>query len=48
MFGGDNILVSAPTASGKTVIMEMAIIRELAIRNEPFKVLYLAPIRALC
>jgi ATP-dependent DNA helicase HFM1/MER3 len=49
MFSDENVLVCAPTATGKTVIMEMAILRELGVREQKgFKILYLAPIRALC
>lgn len=49
MFKDHNVLVCAPTATGKTNIMEMAVFRELGLRDtQSFKMLYLAPIRALC
>ena len=41
-----NMVVSAPTSSGKTVIFEMAIINQL--KHGPLKCLYLAPIKSLC
>lgn len=40
-----NIVVTAPTGSGKTVLFELAIIR--AIKEEK-QALYLAPLKALC
>jgi len=42
----DDIVVAAPTASGKTVLAELAMIRELS-KPQPNKILYLAPLRAL-
>lgn len=33
MFADHNVLICAPTATGKTSIMEMAIFRELGLRN---------------
>lgn len=45
----DNIVISAPTGSGKTVIMELAICRLLNIlKDERFKVVYQAPTKSLC
>lgn len=44
LFGGDNLLVQAPTSSGKTFIGEMAAI-QTALRRK--KVVYLAPLKAL-
>ncbi|KAL9933442.1 hypothetical protein V8E36_007618 [Tilletia maclaganii] len=43
-----NLVVSAPTGSGKTVIFELAIIRMLQSRNASAKAVYLAPTKALC
>lgn len=45
----DNFVMSAPTGSGKTVILELAIARLiLTSRPEQFKVVYMAPTKALC
>ena len=45
----DNLVLSAPTGSGKTLVMELAICRLLAQnRNADFKVIYQAPTKALC
>lgn len=42
-----NIVISAPTGSGKTALFEFAMIR--SIETQPYKkILYLAPMRALC
>lgn len=47
--GDDNIVLSAPTGSGKTVIMELAICRLLNhLKDERFKVIYQAPTKSLC
>ena len=46
MGSDDNIVVSAPTASGKTVLAEAAMVRELG-KKERGKVLFIAPLRAL-
>ncbi|OKL61605.1 hypothetical protein UA08_03771 [Talaromyces atroroseus] len=44
-----NVVVSAPTGSGKTVIMELAICRLVNILKDGlFKLVYQAPTRALC
>ncbi|RAL09680.1 putative DEAD/DEAH box DNA helicase (Mer3) [Aspergillus homomorphus CBS 101889] len=44
-----NIVLSAPTGSGKTVIMELAICRLLkTLKDERFKVVYQAPTKSLC
>ena len=44
-----NIVVAAPTGSGKTVIFELAICRLLASRDKKdFKIVYQAPTKALC
>ena len=45
----DNLVLSAPTGSGKTLVMELAICRLLAQnKNTDFKVVYQAPTKALC
>ena len=45
----DNVVVSAPTGSGKTVIMELAICRLVAeSKGQDFKVVYQAPTKSLC
>jgi replicative superfamily II helicase len=44
----DHIVVAAPTASGKTVLAELAMVRELMKPKQMRgKILYLAPLRAL-
>lgn len=42
----ENVVVAAPTASGKTVLAELAMVRELS-KPRRGKILYLAPLRAL-
>ena len=45
----DSLVLSAPTGSGKTVVMELAICRLMASRtHEQFKVVYQAPTKSLC
>lgn len=45
----DNLVVSAPTGSGKTVVMELGILRILPqIRSGSVKVVYQAPTKSLC
>ncbi|XP_018902147.2 uncharacterized protein [Bemisia tabaci] len=48
----DSIVVAAPTGSGKTVIFELAIMRLLEqhwpFSENCFKIVYMAPIKALC
>ncbi|CUS11806.1 unnamed protein product [Tuber aestivum] len=45
----DNVVLSSPTGSGKTAILELAICR-LSVRMEPgsYKIVYQAPTKALC
>jgi helicase len=45
LFTGKNVVVAAPTASGKTLVAEMAAIQ--AVLSKRRKVLYVAPMRAL-
>ncbi|EER23433.1 DEAD/DEAH box helicase family protein [Coccidioides posadasii C735 delta SOWgp] len=45
----DNFAISAPTGSGKTVVMELAICRLISkIKDNRFKVVYQAPTKSLC
>nr|DBA11289.1 TPA_inf: MER3 [Testicularia cyperi] len=44
----DNVVVSAPTGSGKTVLFELALLRMLQHEPESAKAVYLAPTKALC
>ncbi|KAE8386895.1 Sec63 Brl domain-containing protein [Aspergillus alliaceus] len=45
----NNIVLAAPTGSGKTVVMELAICRVLNnLKDERFKVIYQAPTKSLC
>ncbi|MDK2850082.1 MAG: ATP-dependent helicase [Candidatus Woesearchaeota archaeon] len=46
LFSNKNMLVCTPTASGKTLIAEFAMINEL-LKNPGSKVIYLAPLKAL-
>lgn len=47
--GNDNVVLAAPTGSGKTVVMELAICRLLnSLKHERFKVVYQAPTKSLC
>lgn len=45
----DNVVVSAPTGSGKTALLELAICKLVTQKNtENAKVVYIAPTKALC
>ncbi|KAL3273410.1 hypothetical protein HHI36_014856 [Cryptolaemus montrouzieri] len=53
LFNDQSIALSAPTGSGKTVIFELAIIRQLiALENSKYsnvsKIIYISPMKALC
>ena len=45
----DPVVVSAPTGCGKTVVFELAIIKQLQeLHSESMKIVYIAPVKALC
>ena len=45
----DNLVVSAPTGSGKTAIFELAICHLMAsLSNDQYKTVYMAPTKSLC
>ncbi|KAL6717498.1 ATP-dependent DNA helicase MER3 [Lecanora helva] len=45
----DNLVASAPTGSGKTAILEMAICHLVAkLQVDQFKIVYMAPTKSLC
>ncbi|XP_045536662.1 ATP-dependent DNA helicase MER3 homolog [Papilio machaon] len=53
LYSDKSLVVCAPTGSGKTVIFEMAIVQllmEMEEKNidEDFKIIYMAPIKAIC
>ena len=44
-----NLVVSAPTGSGKTAVMELAICRLVAgFKTDQYKIIYMAPTKSLC
>ncbi|CAH8493636.1 unnamed protein product, partial [Schistosoma mattheei] len=48
-----SLVVSAPTGSGKTVIFELAIVKqlndyEISSQKDPFIIIYIAPTKAIC
>lgn len=49
---GENLLVSAPTSSGKTTIFELAILREMSLCGaegfSQLKAIYICPLKSLC
>lgn len=49
LFSNENMVISAPTGSGKTVLFEIAILKQY-LENPPktSKTIYLSPIKALC
>jgi ATP-dependent DNA helicase HFM1/MER3 len=45
----DNIVMSSPTGSGKTAILELAICRLIgSLNTDQYKIIYQAPTKALC
>ena len=48
LYTDKTVVVSAPTGSGKTVLFELAIIRCLQTLGLDFKMVYMAPVKALC
>ncbi|VVD04691.1 unnamed protein product, partial [Leptidea sinapis] len=53
LYSDKSLVVCAPTGSGKTVIFEMAIVQllmDMEYRNveQDFKIIYMAPVKALC
>ncbi|ORZ02937.1 P-loop containing nucleoside triphosphate hydrolase protein, partial [Syncephalastrum racemosum] len=47
-YADDNVAVSAPTGCGKTVLMELAIVRTLLQKRNEIKIVYMAPTKSLC
>ncbi|CAO3703252.1 unnamed protein product [Rhizopus stolonifer] len=47
-YENNNLVISAPTGSGKTIILELAIIRTLLNNGTDAKIIYMAPTKSLC
>lgn len=47
-YENNNLVISAPTGAGKTVLMELAIIRVLLNHGSDSKIIYMAPTKSLC
>ncbi|KAG0802168.1 hypothetical protein G6F22_000523 [Rhizopus arrhizus] len=47
-YENNNLVISAPTGSGKTVMLELAIIRALLNTGNSAKIIYMAPTKSLC
>ncbi|CEI90137.1 hypothetical protein RMCBS344292_04467 [Rhizopus microsporus] len=47
-YENNNLAISAPTGSGKTVLLELSIIRTLLNSGTDSKIIYMAPTKSLC